>query len=78
MPLPSRQVEILRYLGKNGTATAGNVARELGISRRPALAALKLLAGNRLVSVDHSTWPASWSLTEIGRAVLDAEPEREQ
>ena len=27
MPLPARQVEILRYLGKNGTATAGNVAR---------------------------------------------------
>ena len=71
MPLPARQVEILRYLGKYGTATAGNVARELGISRRPALAALKLLALQPpCVRGSHRTWPAvTWyPITEIGRA----------
>lgn len=73
MPLPARQVEILCYLSdRKTTTTAGNVAREIKVSRRTALNDLRLLAGNRLVSVDRSTWPASWSLTDVGSALVAA------
>lgn len=78
MPLPARQVRVLRYLGKHGTATVWNITRDLNLNRTAVQNALRLLAGNDLVSVDRGTFPASWSVTDFGAAVLAAEPEREQ
>ena len=72
MPLPPRQIAVLRYLGKAKTATARNVSRDLKINRTAVRNALRGLADKRLVSVDHGTFPASWSVTEIGGAVLAA------
>lgn len=72
MPLPPRQITVLRYLGDRKTATTGNVARELEVSRRTALADLKLLADSKMASVDRGTWPASWALTDIGAALVAA------
>ena len=78
MPLPPNEAEILRYLGKqNKTATAGNVVRDLGINRSAVRKALHGLAENKLASVDRGTWPASWSITDIGAALLAAATERE-
>ena len=72
MPLPDRQIKALRYLGDRKTATTGNVARELEVSRRTALNDLRLLADSKLVFVDRNTWPASWALTDIGSALVAA------
>ena len=78
MPLPPRQVKILRYLGGDRkSATARNITRDLRLPRSAVRNALLELSGNRLVSPDHTTWPTSWVLTDFGAAVLDAEPERE-
>lgn len=76
MPLFSNETAILRHLGKH-KATAGNIRRDLKMGRTPVRNALDGLADKKLASVDRSTWPPSWSLTDIGAAVLDAEPERE-
>ena len=76
MPLSPNEAEILRYLGKNKTATAGNVTRDLGINRSAVRKALHGLAENKLASVDRGTFPASWSITDIGAAVLAAAAER--
>jgi predicted transcriptional regulator len=75
MPLPLRQVEVLRYLSERKSATTRNVARDLLIGRTPAQNALRGLAGKGLVSKDHATFPASWSITDMGAAVLAAAPD---
>lgn len=79
MPLPPRQIAVLRYLGDRKSATARNVTRDLRIPRTAVQNALRLLAGKGLASADHATFPASWSVTEFGSAVLAAAAtEREQ
>lgn len=72
MPLPDNQIRVLRYLGKHGTATARNVSRDLDLNRTATRNALWGLAGNGLALVDRRTFPALWSLTDMGSAVLAA------
>lgn len=72
MPLSQNEAEILHYLGKHKTATAGQVSRDLGLNRSAVRKALHGLAENKLATVDHGTFPASWSITDIGAAVLAA------
>lgn len=72
MPLPSRQIDVLRYLGEHKTATAGNIRRDLGLSRHYARNALQGLADKGFVSKGSVTIPPSWVITEIGAAVLAA------
>lgn len=76
MPLPPNEITVLRYLGKQ-TATAGNVSRGLKMNRTAVRNALRGLADKKLASVDHGTFPASWSITDIGAAVVAAAPEQE-
>jgi len=75
MPLPPNETAILRYLGKQ-TATAGNVSRHLHLNRTAVRKALHGLADKKLASVDHGTWPPSWSITDIGAALLAAATEQ--
>jgi DNA-binding IclR family transcriptional regulator len=77
MPLPFRQIAVLRYLGDRKSATTGQVARELRLNRTAARNALRPLADNRLVSADHGTFPMSWSITDMGAAILAAASERD-
>jgi DNA-binding IclR family transcriptional regulator len=77
MPLSEHETSILRYLGKHKTATAGNIRRDLKLGRTPARNALDGLADVGLVSADHGTWPVSYSITDMGGAVLAAANERE-
>jgi DNA-binding IclR family transcriptional regulator len=72
MPLPENEISVLRYLGKHKTATARNVSRHLGMNRSATRKALHGLADNKLASVDLGTFPASWSITDIGAALLAA------
>ena len=72
MPLPPRQIDVLRYLGKHKTATAGNVSRDLHLNRSATRKALLGLADDRLVFVDRNTFPASWALTDVGSALVAA------
>jgi DNA-binding IclR family transcriptional regulator len=76
MPLPPRQIMVLRYLGDGNrkNATTGNVAKDLRINRTATRNALRLLAGKGLIAVDRSTFPMSYAITEIGGAVLAAAP----
>jgi DNA-binding MarR family transcriptional regulator len=78
MPLTVRQSLILRYLGTCKSATTGNVAKSLLMNRDDAQNALRGLTSRGLASVDHGTFPASYSITDIGSAVLAAANEREQ
>ena len=71
MPLSENEAAILHYLGKQ-TATAGNIRRDLKLGRTPARNALDGLADKKLASVDRSTWPPSWSVTDFGASVLAA------
>jgi DNA-binding MarR family transcriptional regulator len=77
MPLPPRQISVLRYLNDRKSSTTGNTARDLKMARRTAQAALQGLADKGLASKDHATFPASWVITEIGAAVLAAANERD-
>jgi DNA-binding MarR family transcriptional regulator len=72
MPLSLRQATVLRYLGDRKSATARNVSRDLLTGRTAAQNALRDLAGKGLVSKDPATFPASWSVTDIGAALLAA------
>jgi DNA-binding IclR family transcriptional regulator len=72
MPLPPNEVDVLHYLGKHKTATAGNIRRDLKIGRTPVRNALRGLADKKLVSPDHGTWPVSYYITDMGAAVLAA------
>jgi len=72
MPLSSHETAILRYLGKHKTATAANIRRDLKLGRTPVRNALRGLAGVGLVRADHGTWPVSYSVTDMGGAVLAA------
>lgn len=72
MPLPPRQITVLRYLGERKSATTGSVARELRMSRDNAKNALRGLESKGLASLDRATFPASWSITDIGAALLAA------
>ncbi len=72
MPLSQNEAEILHYLGRHKTATAGNVSRDLRLNRSAVRKALHGLADNKLASVDRATFPASWSISDIGAAILAA------
>ena len=72
MPLSQNEAEILHYLGKHKTATAGNVSRDLKMNRSATRKALHGLADDRLVFVDRNTFPASWALTDVGSALVAA------
>ena len=72
MPLPPRQISVLRYLNDHKAATVRNVSRDLGINRTAAQNALRLLADKGFASVDRGTFPATWSITDIGSAVVAA------
>jgi DNA-binding IclR family transcriptional regulator len=76
MPLSKHEADVLRYL-EHRTATAANIRRDLKLGRAPVRNALHELADKKYVSVDHSTLPASWSITDLGAAVLAAAPEQE-
>ncbi len=72
MPLPTRQIQVLRYLGDRKSATVGNISRDLLMSRDAVKSALRSLASRGLATADYGTLPASWSVTDIGAAVLAA------
>ena len=76
MPLSSNETAILRYL-EHRTATAANIRRDLKLGRTPARNALQGLADRKLISADHGTWPVSYSITDMGAAILAAANERE-
>jgi DNA-binding IclR family transcriptional regulator len=78
MPLPPRQIAVLRYLHDHKTAaTTRKVTRELRMSRDNARNALQGLAGKGLVTADHADFPVSWSITDTGSAVLAAATEQD-
>jgi predicted ArsR family transcriptional regulator len=72
MPLSSNESSILLYLAKHRTATAGNITRDLHLNRTAVRRALRGLADKKMASVDHATFPASWSITDMGAAVVAA------
>ena len=72
MSLPPRQIFVLRYLNDRKSATTGTVARELRMNRDGVKSALQSLESARLVSLDRATFPVTWSVTDIGAALLAA------
>ena len=72
MPLPGRQVTILRYLNDHKTATMRNLTRDLGMRRADVHEALRGLADLGLASADHGTLPVSYAITDMGSAVVAA------
>lgn len=72
MPLPARQVAILRYLDDQKTATMRNLTRDLGMRRADVREALRGLADLGLAATDHGTLPVSYVITDMGSAVVAA------
>jgi DNA-binding IclR family transcriptional regulator len=77
MPLPPRQITVLRYLSDRPSATTRKVSKDLLMNRDDAQNALQGLTSRHLVSADHGTLPVSWSITDMGAAVVAAANERD-